>query len=48
MLTTDAVPEALPATVGMNVTLKLAVCPADNVTRGAEPLRVKPVPVTFT
>ena len=48
MLTTDALPEALPATVGVNVTLKLAACPADNVTRGAEPLRVKPVPVTLT
>lgn len=48
VLTTDALPESLPATVGVNVTLKLAVCPADNVTRGAEPLRVKPVPVTLT
>lgn len=48
MLTTDAVPAVLPATVGVNVTLKLAVCPADNVKRGAEPLRVKPVPVTLT
>jgi hypothetical protein len=48
VLTTDALPEALPDTVGVNVTLKLAVCPADNVTRGAEPLRVKPVPVTLT
>jgi len=48
VLTTDALPEALPATVGVNVTPKLAVCPADKVRRGAEPLRVKPVPVTLT
>ena len=48
VLTTDAVPVALPATDGVNVTLKLAACPADNVTRGAEPLRVKPLPATLT
>jgi hypothetical protein len=48
VLTTDALPVALPATVGVNVTLKLAACPADNVTIGAEPLRVKPLPVTLT
>lgn len=48
MLTTDALPVSVPATVGVNITLKLAVCPADNVMRGAEPLRVKPVPVTLT
>src|SRR5260370_23999464 len=48
VLTTDALPEALPATVGVNVTPKLAVCPADNVMMGAEPLSVKPVPVTLT
>ena len=33
VLTTDALPESLPDTVGVNVTLKLAACPADNVTR---------------
>ena len=48
VLITDALPVALPATVGMNVTLKLEACPADSVTSGAEPLRVKPVPVTLT
>ena len=48
VLTTDALPVAFPATVGVNVTLKLAACPADNVTRGAEPLRVKPLPATLT
>ena len=48
VLTTDALPVALPARVGVNVTLKLAAWPADNVTRGAEPLRVKPLPVTLT
>jgi hypothetical protein len=48
VLITDAIPVAFPATVGVNVTLKLAACPADNVTIGAEPLRVKPLPVTLT
>jgi len=48
VLTTDAVPVALPATVGVNATLKLADCPADNVTRGAEPLSAKPLPATLT
>ena len=48
MLTTDALPVALPATVGVNVTPKLAVCPADSVTRGAEPFRLNPLPVTLT
>ena len=47
VLTTDALPAAFPAAVGVNVTLKLAVCPADNVTSGAEPLRVKPLPATL-
>jgi len=48
VLTTDAVPVALPATVGVNATPKLADCPADNVTSGAEPLRLNPVPATLT
>jgi hypothetical protein len=48
VLITDALPVALPATVGVNVTLKLAVCPADNVTSGAEPLRLNPLPLTLT
>jgi len=48
VLTTDALPVAFPATVGVNVTLKLAACPADSVTSGAEPLRVKPLPATLT
>lgn len=48
VLITDAIPVAFPATVGANVTLKLAACPADNVTIGAEPFRVKPLPVTLT
>lgn len=48
VLITDALPVALPANVGVNVTPKLAVCPGDNVTRGAEPLRVNPLPVTLT
>ena len=30
------------------MTPKLAVCPADNVTRGAEPLRLNPLPATLT
>jgi len=48
VLITDALPVAFPATVGVKVTLKLAACPADNVTSGAEPLRVKPLPATLT
>jgi hypothetical protein len=48
VLTTDALPVALPATVGVNVTPKLAVCPADNVTSGAAPLRLNPLPLTLT
>ena len=48
VLTTDALPVALPATVGVNVTPKLAVCPADNVIKGAEPLRLNPLPLTLT
>jgi len=48
VLTTDALPAAFPATVGVKMTLKLAACPADNVTRGAEPLSAKPLPATLT
>ena len=48
VLTTDAVPVELPAIVGVNETLKLAACPADSVTTGAEPLRLNPVPATLT
>ena len=48
VLITDALPVAFPANVGLNVTLKLTACPADSVTSGAEPFRVKPLPVTLT
>ena len=48
VLTIDALPVALPAVVGAKVTRKLTACPAESVTRGAEPLRVKPLPATLT
>ena len=48
VLTTDALPVAFPAMVGAKVTLKFAACPGESVTRGAEPFRVKPLPVTLT
>ena len=48
VLITDALPVAFPATVGVNVTLKLAACPADSVTSGAEPLRLNPGTATLT
>jgi hypothetical protein len=36
-------PLALPAAVGVNVTLKLALCPAVSVTGAVIPLRLTPV-----
>ena len=42
------VPLALPAEVGANVTLKLALCPAVSVTGAVIPLKVNPVPLTAT
>ena len=42
------VPLALPAAEGVNVTLKLVLAPAVNVTGVVIPLKVKPVPLTAT
>lgn len=39
------VPLALPADVGVNITLKVVLCPAASVTGAVIPLRLKPVPV---
>jgi len=41
-------PVALPADSGVNVALKVAVCPAVNVTGVVIPLRLSPVPVIPT
>ena len=41
-------PLALPADVGVNVALKVALCPAASVTGAAVPLRLNPVPLTPT
>jgi hypothetical protein len=42
------VPLALPAAVGVNVTLKLALCPAVSVTGAVIPLRLNPLPLIPT
>ena len=39
-------PLAFPEVAGVNLTLKVAVCPAASVTGALIPLRVNPVPVT--
>lgn len=39
------VPLALPADTGVNVALKVALCPAASVTGAVIPLRLKPVPL---
>lgn len=45
---TVTVPLALPAAVGVNVTLNVALAPAARVTGAVMPLMVKPVPVAAT
>jgi hypothetical protein len=45
---TVTLPLALPAAVGVNVTVKLALCPAVNVTGVVIPLRLNPVPLAAT
>lgn len=45
LLTTRMLPEALPAVPGLNVTVKLALCPGCIVKGTLRPLRLKPVPV---
>ena len=41
-------PVAAPAAVGVNVTVKLALCPAVSVTGAVMPLKVNPVPLIAT
>jgi hypothetical protein len=41
-------PVTLPADVGLNVTVKVALCPAVRVTGAVIPLRLNPVPLTPT
>lgn len=38
-------PLALPAAAGVNVTVKVVLCPAVNVTGAVIPVRLNPVPV---
>jgi hypothetical protein len=45
---TVTLPLALPAAAGVNVTEKLALCPAVNVTGVVIPLRLNPVPLAAT
>ena len=40
-----ALPLALAADVGVNVTVKLALCPAVSVTGAVMPLKLNPVPL---
>ena len=42
------VPLALPADAGVNVTLKVALCPDVSVTGAVMPLRLNPVPLIPT
>jgi len=44
LLTTVTVPVALPAVVGANCAVKVAICPALIVNGAAIPLMLKPVP----
>ena len=46
VLATETLPEALPATVGAKVTVKLVVWPAVRVRGSESPLMLKPAPVT--
>jgi len=48
LLTTDTLPDTLPATVGANPTLSEALCPAARLTGNGIPLTLKPAPVTLT
>ncbi len=45
MLTTERLPEALPATVGVKVALKLVLWPAVRVRGSESPLMLNPAPV---
>ena len=48
LLTTDTLPDTLPATVGANPTLSEALCPAARLSGNGIPLTLKPAPVTLT
>lgn len=47
LLAIETFPVALPAVVGANVTVSVALCPADNVAGVLTPLPAKPVPLTL-
>ena len=47
-LVTARLPVALPADCGLKTTLKLMLCPGDNVTGRLNPAVLKPAPVTAT
>lgn len=47
LLTSERLPEAVPAVVGANFTWKVVLCPAAIVAGSVRPLMLKPVPVTF-
>ena len=46
LLATATLPDTLLGKVGAKITLKVVFCPAVNVTAGASPLVLNPVPVT--
>ena len=48
LLVSVTLPLALPAVVGANVSVSVALCPAEMVAGVVTPLPVKPVPVTLT
>jgi hypothetical protein len=48
LLTTETLPVTLPAAVGANVTLRVAVWLAARVSGRVKPLALKPAPETFT
>lgn len=43
LLTTEILPVAFPAAVGVNTALKLAICPTAKVTGNERPLMLNPV-----
>ena len=46
MLTSETLPDTLPAAVGANCTLKVTDCPAGRARGKISPLMLKPAPVT--
>jgi len=45
LLATAMLPETLPAAAGVNVAVKLALCPACSASGTVTPLKVNPVPL---